>query len=97
MTGTVLRDERTLVVENAGYKLAYLLVTYGLLAAVAYRAFALKQSSWDLMGLVVAGGFVATAYQGFNRVLSRHWVLVTLLTAATATAVAVVLVLMRLK
>jgi hypothetical protein len=95
MTGPVARDERTLAVENASYRLAYLLMTYGLLAAVAYRAFALKQSSWDLMGLVVAGGFVATAYQGFNKVLSRRWILVTGLTAAAAAVVAIALILMR--
>ena len=34
------RDERTVAVENAGYRLAYLVLTFGMLAAVAYRAFA---------------------------------------------------------
>ena len=88
MTEPVARDERTLSIENASYRWAYLLMTYGLLAAVAYRAFTLQQSSWDLMALVVAGGLVAAGYQGLNRVLSRRWALITVATALAAAAVA---------
>jgi hypothetical protein len=84
----VVRDERTLAIENGSYRFAYLVMTYGLLVAIAYRAFALGQSSWDLLSLVLAGGLVTTLYQAFHRVLSRHWLAVTLVAMLVAAAVA---------
>jgi hypothetical protein len=74
------RDERTTVIENASYRLAYLFLSFGVLLAVMYRAFALQDAhSWDLLGLVIASGAVTTGYQGAHKVLSRRW-LVTVLT-----------------
>lgn len=83
-------DERTLVVENASYRWGYLLVTFGLLADVAYRSFVLRQASWDLLVLVVAGGLAASLYQGFHRVISRRWMTVAAVSAVVAAVVAVV-------
>jgi hypothetical protein len=60
-TATVDRDERTIAVENASYRWAYLFLSFGLLAIVAFRSFALHQSSWDLLAIVVLSGVVATA------------------------------------
>jgi len=97
MSGPVARDERTLVVENAGYRLAYQVTAFALLIDVAYRAYALKQSSWDLLLLVVAGGLVTTIYQGVNRVLSRRWAIVTVLTMLAAAAVGAMIVLLGLR
>lgn len=74
----VERDERTLTVENASYRWAYLVLSYGLLLSTAYRSLVLGQSAWDLLGLVVVGGAVAALYQGAHRVLSRTWVLTSL-------------------
>lgn len=65
----VSRDERTTVVENAGYRIAYLIMSFGLLLCIAYRGFVVQQSSWDLLVLVVLGGVVASTYQGINRAL----------------------------
>jgi len=86
--GTV-RDERTVAVENGSYRLAYMALTYGLLLAVAYRAFALDQTSWDLLGLIVLGGLVATLYQAAHNVLSRRWLVWTLLAMLAAVVIAV--------
>ncbi len=89
----VTRDERTIAVENASYRWAYLLLAFGVLLSVAYRAVALKESGWDLLALVVVSGFVATAYQAIQRVLSRHWALVAvacMLVAAVIAALAVI-------
>ena len=58
----IARDERTLAIENASYRLAYIILTYGLLAAVAYRAFFLEQASWGLMGLIIAAGAITVGY-----------------------------------
>lgn len=67
------RDERTLVIENGGYRLAYMVLTYALLADVIFRALALRQAAWDLMGLVIAGGAVCTIYQARGKALPSRW------------------------
>src|SRR5262249_30763880 len=74
---TVHRDERTVAVENASYRLAYTVLTFGLLLIVAYRSFFFRESPWDLLGLVVLGGLLSAAYQAFHRVLTGRWVWVT--------------------
>jgi hypothetical protein len=94
-TTLVQRDERTTVVENASYRWAYLFLSFGLLAVVAYRSFVLGESSWDLLGLVILGGVVTTVYQGFHRVLGKQWVWVTAVTVAIACALAAGLALLR--
>lgn len=78
------RDERTTAVEHASYRLAYLVLSYGLLAAVAYRSFARGESAWDLLALVVLGGAVSTVYQARHQVLGRRWVQVTLASIVAA-------------
>jgi hypothetical protein len=89
---SVSRDERTTAVENAGYRIAYFVMSFGLLASVAYRGFVLQQSSWDLLALVILGGATATLYQGANKILSRRWVFVTAVTMVIAGLLAVALV-----
>ena len=81
---SVSRDERTTVVENASYRVAYLVMSFGLLASVAYRGFVLRQSSWDLLALVILGGATATMYQGTSKVLSRRWIMATVVTLVIA-------------
>ena len=88
---SVSRDERTTVVENTSYRIAYLVMSFGLLASVAYRGFVLQQSSWDLLALVILGGLTATMYQGINKVLSRRWILTTVVTIVIAGLLAVVI------
>jgi hypothetical protein len=82
-----VRDERTDAVENTSYKYAYLMLSYGLLMAVAYRSFVLEQQSWDLLALVLLGGVVTTAFQGAGRVLTRRWGVLS----ATVVVIAIVL------
>jgi hypothetical protein len=86
---SVSRDERTAIVENTSYRIAYLMMSFGLLANIAYRSFVLQQSSWDLLALVVLGGVTATIYQGTNKVLSRHWIMATVATLVIAGLLAV--------
>jgi hypothetical protein len=91
---SVSRDERTIAVENAGYRIAYFVMSFGLLASVAYRSFVLQQSSWDLLALVILGGATATLYQGANKVLTRRWIIATTVTVVIAGLLAIVLVMM---
>lgn len=88
---SVSRDERTSVVENSSYRIAYLVMSFGLLASVAYRGFVLQQSSWDLLALVILGGMTATMYQGINKVLSRRWIMTTLAILVIAGLLAIVI------
>ena len=85
---TVMRDERTISVENSGYRWAYLFLTFGLLVVVAYRGFVGRESSWDLLALIVLSGLVTLLYQGIHRVLSRRWAWVTLATVLAAAGLA---------
>jgi hypothetical protein len=94
-TTLVERDERTVAVENASYRWAYLFLSYGVLALVAYRSFVHRESPWDLLGLVVLGGLLSAGYQAAYRVLSRHWAVVSLLTTACAAVLAALIAWLR--
>jgi hypothetical protein len=89
------RDERTVTVENASYRLAYLFLSYGLLLLVAYRSLVNEESSWDLLLLTILGGVVGTAYQGWHRVLSRQWMIASLSAVVAAGLVAALMVWLR--
>lgn len=86
----VERDERTLAVEHASYRWAYLCLSYGLLAAVAYRSAVRNEQPWDLLALVVAGGVVSAGYQAAHRTLGRRWAGVTAATLVAAALLAAV-------
>ena len=94
-TPTVNRDERTVTVENASYRWAYLFLSFGLLALVAYRSFRHHESPWDLMTLVVLGGVLNAAYQWFHKVLTAQWAATCLLTIVAAGTLAALTVWLR--
>lgn len=87
---TVARDERTVAVENASYRWAYLFLSFGLLALVAYRSFVEHESAWDLMALVVLGGVLSAAYQGIHKVLTAQWAVTCVLTVVAAGVLAAI-------
>lgn len=87
-----LRDERTVAVENASYRLAFHILSYGLLLLVVYRGFVLQQSNWDMLGLVIVAGAAATYYQSRQNILAKRWLLATVAVMALAALLAAVLV-----
>ncbi|RPH78752.1 MAG: hypothetical protein EHM80_09505 [Nitrospiraceae bacterium] len=91
----VERDERTTAVENAGYRWSYLVLSFGLLAIVAFRSFSLGEQSWDLLGLVLLGGIVNAGYQRMHRVVYRRWVVLSVVTMITAALLAALMVVLR--
>jgi len=93
MNHLVRRDERESSVDHAADRLAYLVLSFGLLAIVAYRSFADGAASWDLLGLVVLGGLVGTLYRLSQRAVSREWMIVAVGTAAVALVVAAIVAL----
>jgi len=96
MTATpVMRDERTRAIENASYRWAYLVLSYGLLLSTAYRSFARGEASWDLLGLVILGGAVANVYQANQRVLNRRWAVSSIVAMVVAVVIGAAIVLLR--
>ena len=87
-TATSHRDERTIAVEHASFRWAYLCLSYGLLASVAYRSFVRQEQPWDLLALVVAGGLVSAGYQASQRTLGRRWAILTIATVLAAALLA---------
>ncbi len=87
MRSLFVRDEREAAVEQGGDRLAYLVVSYGLLLIIAYRSFVEQQASWDLLALVVAGGIVSVGYRMSRRGLSRNALALVGLTIAIAVLV----------
>lgn len=94
-SSAVHRDERTELVENASFRWGYLFVSFGLLVLVAYRSLVWRESSWDLLLLVVLGGTIPAAYQGYHQVLTSRWALRVLVAGLVGAAVAASLVLVR--
>lgn len=95
----VIRDERTEAVENASYRLAYSILSMGILLSTAYRGFMFDQACWDLLGLVIFTGWVAVAYQGAHQVLTwrftRAAVAIMVLAGVIAAVTAAVMQSMR--
>ena len=87
----VQRDERTVAVENAGYRWSYNVLAFGVLALVAHRAFLRHENSWDLIILVIVSGIVSTVYQGWRKTLTRSWIVMIIATIATAGLLAAVI------
>ena len=87
MGNLFVRDEREAAVEKGGDRLAYIVLSYGLLVIVAYRSLVDRQASWDLLALVVLGGIVSVGYRRSRRALSRNALLVVGLTIAVAVVV----------
>ena len=92
------RDERTLAVENASYRLGYTVVGWGLLASVTYRVLFLGEPpAWDLVTLVIAATVITFGYQALHHVLSRRVLIVVAVSAMAIAAGALLLVLMGLR
>lgn len=87
----VERDERERGADLAADRLAYLFLSYGLLLIVAWRAFTHGEASWDLLALVVLGGFVSLAYRVGSRAITGRWVGVVVATVVIGLVAAALL------
>ena len=94
MNRLMLRDERETSVDLAADRLAYLVLSFGLLAIVAYRGFVSHETSWDLLALIVLSGVVGAAYRLQHRVASWRWQFWLVATVGVAFAVAAIVVLL---
>ena len=95
MSSQVKRDERTVEVEKASYSLAYIFMGFALLLDVAYRSFILKQSSFDLLAIVVLSGLIATAYQARHNILNKSLIRIIVFTVSISIFVGVMVATLR--
>jgi hypothetical protein len=75
----VVRDERTVAVENASCRLAYNFLTYAVLLDVVVRSLVWREAPWELMAIVMGGAAIGIVYQGAHGVLTRNSVKVAVL------------------
>lgn len=91
----VIKDERTISVENKSYKYGCYIFNFGLLLDIIYRSIRLNEASWDLFGLIFLSGLVMTSYQYKEKIFSENWgkkyLLLIALTAITAVIVAIII------
>ncbi len=92
----VEKDERTISVENASYRVAYLFVVFAILVDVGFRAYFYGQAAWELLGLVVMSGALTVGLQARQKVLTRRWGAMVLITVIVAALVASIIAFVRL-
>ncbi len=88
------RDERTVSVENASYRWAYLLLVYALLVDVAIRGLVLHEAAWDLLALLNVAGAICIMYQAHHRILARRWLALAVLAPIIGAIVAILFALL---
>jgi hypothetical protein len=72
-TPSVVRDERTVAVENAGSRWTSAFIIYALLLDGMYRGFFLQEAAWDLLAIVIVGGGIGTIYQARQKAMPVGW------------------------
>jgi hypothetical protein len=83
------------MVENASYKVGFQVLAYGILLLVIIRSYFFNQSSWDLLGLAILGGLASTAYQAYQKILTKRMIqglFILMMISAGVAAVVVFLV-----
>lgn len=69
----IVKDERTTFIENISYSYGYKFISYALLLDVIYRSLRFNEAPWDLLGIIVASGFVMGIYQFKKKILGKAW------------------------
>jgi hypothetical protein len=59
----IIRDERYYAVENASYKVGFIIMLFGAFFIGIVRSALFHQNVWDLLGLALLGSLAATIYQ----------------------------------
>jgi hypothetical protein len=89
------RDEREVAIDRAGDRLAYLVISYGLLLIVAWHSFVDGAATFELLALVVLSGAVGALYRARHRAFTRDSAIVlgaTVLGALLVAALIAILV-----
>jgi hypothetical protein len=78
---SVKRDERTVVIENVGYKWACIFMMFALLLDGSYRGLFHNEAAWDLLALAIVPSLACTIYQARHKTLASGWLKTALLLA----------------
>ncbi len=65
----IVRDERYYAVENASYRVGYLIMLFGTMVLFTVRAALFQQSNWDFFGLAFISSLAVTVYQISKKIL----------------------------
>ena len=92
MTGvsSVVRDERTVVVEDASYRFAYGFIAFALLLDVMYRSLVKQEAPWDLLAIVIFGGVGSILYEWKKTLTGRSFKLLAVLMVLTGVVAALI-------
>jgi hypothetical protein len=82
----VIRDERYYAVENASYRIGFIILMYGLMVLIIIRSIAFQESNWDLFALIIISSFAATIYQFAKKIIVFSWRYVYISIAAAVLA-----------
>jgi hypothetical protein len=88
---SVIRDERTVAVENASYRWAFTFITFALLIDVVYRGAIRNEAAWDLLALACVPAIVCTMYQARQKILGHGWLRKMTLIACIAGVIAFII------
>jgi hypothetical protein len=78
---SVVRDERTVAIENASYKWACVFITFSLLVDTVYRSAFRGEAAWDLLALAIVPSLACSIYQARQKILGPGWLRKALLLA----------------
>lgn len=73
---------------GSGYRWGFVVLSYGLLVLVVYRSFVLREASWELLALVLAGGLATTLYDALRVERPLWWRVARATTAIAALGLA---------
>lgn len=91
-------DERTDAVVGTGCRIAFLMLSFGVLLIAVVRGWAFGQTCWDLLGLIFVSGAVATVYRRVKHapVIPWRWMLwFVLISMAVGFAMSVLMALLK--
>ncbi len=92
----VIRDERYYAVENASFKIGYLILSFGTMLLISFRGFVYKENNWDFFALVMISSLAATIYQYKHRIVPFSWKLLVTVIALTLLSAGIAYVMVRL-
>jgi hypothetical protein len=93
-----IRDERYYSVENASYRIGYMILSFGTMALVVIHSILYQQSNWDFFGLVWISSMAATVYQLRHKILpytSKSFILMMAIIVFGSAAFAAAIVMAR--
>jgi hypothetical protein len=85
-----VRDERTVVVEHASYRLAHGFIIFALLLDVIYRSLVRQEASWDLLAIVIVGGVGGILYEWKQTLPGRSFKLLAVCLVVTGVVAALI-------